>query len=108
MNKYLLILLLMIVTFIPRLIPFVVAKFRKGQDRPRSSLVRRLEFLLKMVPYAALGALIIPGGMGAVPGKPWVSVLGLLVAGVVAFYNKNITFAITASVGAVYLGLLFF
>lgn len=106
MNKVLLIFLLMLVTYIPRLIPFVVVKVGKGESKETSPLILRLEFILKMVPYAALGALIIPGGLSSIPGEPLLSAIGLLVAGVVSFCFKNITLAIAASVGAVYLGLL--
>ena len=51
-----------LVTYVPRLVPFLFA----GQlDLPR--WVRKW---LKFFPYAALGALIFPGILTAVPGRP--------------------------------------
>lgn len=69
---YVLILGMMIVTYLPRLIPFVIIGNKEVPEK--------VEELLSYIPYAALGALIIPGFATAIPGHFRVSLAGILAA----------------------------
>jgi len=64
----LLIIGMMIVTYLPRLIPFLLAskiKFPKG-----------LRSFLRFIPYTTLGALILPGIFSATPQMPIAAIAG--------------------------------
>ena len=109
MNKILLILLMMVVTFIPRLIPFLFTRKEavSTEGHPTSKRTFFIIKVLKSVPYAALGALILPGGIMAIPGHPWISLLGLGGAGILAFWKGHTGLAVGAAVLVTYVGLLF-
>jgi branched-subunit amino acid transport protein len=81
------------VTYIPRLVPFL---FARQLDLP--SWVGRW---LKFFPYAALGALIFPGILEAVPGKPGLAVGAGLLAAVAALFIHNITVVVVLAIAAV-------
>ena len=53
-----------LVTFVPRAIPFIL-----GRDLALPAWIRRW---LSFFPYAALGALIFPGILTIIPGRPWI------------------------------------
>jgi len=82
-NIYLIVLAMMAVTYLPRLFPFLALDEEK--------IPPALKKWLAWLPYAALGALIIPGGLTAIDGPWWISPLGLLIAaGISWFYNNMI------------------
>lgn len=84
-----------LVTYIPRLIPFL---FAGDLELPR--WVRKW---LKFFPYAALGALLFPGILGAVPDKPMLSVGAGALAVICALFIRNITVIVLLAIAAVLL-----
>ena len=99
MNTILLIVGMMSVTFLPRYLPFIAFSRLKP---PR--LVKRL---LRFIPYAALGALILPGATMAVPGYPWAAIAGVVAAIVCSWFRKEIILTVLFSVAATFLVLYF-
>jgi branched-subunit amino acid transport protein len=82
-----------LVTYIPRLVPFLFAR--------RLALPRWVQKWLKFFPYAALGALIFPGILGAVPGKPALAAGAGLLAAICALFIRNITVIVALAIAAV-------
>lgn len=80
-------------TYLPRTVPLLLSG-----DRP---LPMWLERWLKLVPYAALGALIFPGILLVDPGNPWIGIAGGLVAVWVSWKWDNLVFTIVAAFVAV-------
>ncbi len=89
---------MMLVTYIPRAIPFFILSDKR--------LPKALNQFLEYVPYAALGALIIPGALTAVPNAPIVCLIGLSVAVIVSLFKANVIVSVVGSIGIVYLLLL--
>lgn len=109
MNKTLLVVLMMAGTYLPRLIPFLLPRRDSAvQADSGNAGFKLLKRTLASVPYAALGALIIPGTVSAVPGEPMISVVGVIVAGCSAFFLGNPGLAAAMAAAAVYLGLSLF
>ena len=90
-----------LVTFLPRLIPFL---FARQLDMPPW-----IKKWLKFFPYAALGALIFPGILEAVPGKPALAAGAGILAAVCALFIRNITVIVVLAIAVVllfqYIGL---
>ena len=90
-----------LVTFVPRLIPFLFAR--------QLDLPPWIKKWLKFFPYAALGALIFPGILAAVPGKPSLAAGAGVLAAVCALFIRNITVIVVLAIAVVllfqYLGL---
>jgi len=84
------IVLMGVVTYLPRLIPMYLIDV----DR----IPGRLKLFLSFIPYAALGALILPGSISAVSGKPVVSALGIASAVIIAWFNSNIIITVLLTV----------
>jgi branched-subunit amino acid transport protein len=82
-----------LVTYIPRLLPFL---FARQLDLP--PWVRKW---LKFFPYAALGALIFPGILTAVPGRPVLAAGAGILAAVCALFIRNITVIVVLAITAV-------
>lgn len=84
-----------IVTFLPRLLPaFIMEKL---------SIPDWADKWLISIPYAALGALIFPGILEVSPDKPYIAVIGGLVAVIIALYVKNVILVVIGAIGAVFL-----
>ena len=98
MDVFTVIILMMLVTYIPRLMPMYFINMEKIP----SGLKRFLYF----VPYAALGALILPGSINAVSGKPEVSALSIALAVIIAWFNSNIVVTVFLTVIITYILLL--
>lgn len=99
MNSVLFIILGMtLVTYIPRVIPFFMVS-----DKELPKPVRRF---LEYVPYTALGALILPGAITAIPNNPLASVVGIVFAATYSFVRGGIIISVVGSIGIVYLMLL--
>ena len=80
MNYYLLILCMMLVTYIPRMLPSLIT------DRIRFG--KKLKKFLDLVPYTAMAALIFPGVIG-VDEKLWIiGVAGAAVAVALSLIKK--------------------
>jgi branched-subunit amino acid transport protein len=99
MKTILLIIGMMSVTFIPRYLPFIAFSRYKT---PR--LIKRL---LRTLPYAALGTLIFPGAIMAVPGYPIAAVVGIVAAIICSWFRKEIILTVLFSVAATFLVLYF-
>lgn len=93
MNKNIILILgMMVVTYIPRLIPFVLVSERK--------LPNKLKKFLELIPYTALGALIIPGVFSATPQMPQASVIGIGFAFIYSWYKGGIIIPVLGSIMA--------
>lgn len=99
MSVYGLIMGMLLATYLPRLIPFLILS-----DRPLPEYWRKF---LKFIPFTALGALIFPGSVQAVAGEPVVALLGIVAAGICAWFNGGIILSVVVAVGVVGLGLCF-
>jgi branched-subunit amino acid transport protein len=81
-----------VVTFLPRLVPFLLPAAR----RPPRALAR----ILAYVPPAALAALIVPGGFTAAGGNTAASLLALAVAATLARLGAHIGVTLLGAVAA--------
>lgn len=88
---YVLILGMFVVTYLPRMLPFLLVSGKK--------LPKRLEEFLGYIPYTALGALIIPGFLDAIPGHEIVAVAGVVIAFVLSFIKNGIVIPVLGSIG---------
>jgi branched-subunit amino acid transport protein len=97
--KYVVLIALMgLVTYIPRMLPMVLLSGTK--------LPPRLKTFLGYIPYAALGALIFPGILTSTGDVPS-AVCGLAVALVLAIAKLNVMIVVVGGIAAVYLYQLF-
>ena len=94
MSFFLLVLGMTAVTYLPRLLPLTVLQGRR--------LGRRISLFLSYIPYAAIGALVIPGGLNAIEGNPIASVVGLVAALLSAWFFKSFLLTIVVSILSVY------
>jgi len=94
-NLWLLVLLMGIVTFIPRILPLT---FLNNMRLPRF-----LNSFLRFVPFAALGALIFPGILTST-GNTTSALVGGTVSLLLAFKRVNITLVVFGGILGAYLG----
>ncbi|MBD8067617.1 AzlD domain-containing protein [Bacillus sp. PS06] len=78
-----------IVTYVPRMLPFVALS---GVRLPAF-----LQGVLKNVPYATLGALIIPG-IFTINEDIWFGIIGAGVAFAVAYLGANVIFVVLSAI----------
>lgn len=83
---------MMVVTWVPRFLPLMLSR-----DVPMPRWLRRW---LSGFPYAALGALIFPGILGAIPDAPLVALGAGLVALVAALKAKSPVIPVLAAIAA--------
>lgn len=83
------------VTYLPRLLPFILVA--------KTPLSRFWKRFLVCIPYTALGALIIPGVYQAIPGEPVAAILGIGAAVVCAWFGKGLIGPVLAAIAVVYL-----
>lgn len=83
---------MMLVTWVPRFLPLLLAR-----DIPLPRWVRRW---LSGFPYAALGALIFPGILGAIPDAPLVAVGAGAVALLLSLMLKSPVIPVLAAIAA--------
>jgi len=88
-----------IVTYIPRMLPLVVLN---GVKMPPF-----LQGVLKNVPYATLGALIVPG-IFFINEDIWFGVIGLLSAFIAAWVGANVIIVVLMSIVALFVYSFFF
>ncbi|MBT2640651.1 AzlD domain-containing protein [Bacillus sp. ISL-41] len=88
-----------IVTYIPRMLPFVM--FR-GKELPPF-----LQGVLKNVPYATLGALIFPAIL-FIQEDIWYGLIGATAAFIVAFMGANVIVVVIGSISVLTLYSYFF
>lgn len=99
MNNYkLLIIGMMVVTYIPRLIPFVLAS--------KIQLPNKLRRFLRTIPYTALGALIIPGIFTATPEMPIAALAGAVFAFLYGGFKGGIIIPVLGAITTTFLVLL--
>lgn len=99
MNKILLLILgMMLVTYIPRLLPFVIVS--------KQNLPQGIRKFLLFIPTTALGALIIPGVFSAIPEKPAASLVGIGFACIYAWFKGGIIIPVLGSIAAAFLILI--
>ena len=85
------------VTYGPRLLPFLFFS--------NTPIPERVDAFLKCIPVAAIGALIIPGVMGATPEFPQAALLGIGFTAVYGLFKGGIIVPVLGSVGVTYLAL---
>ena len=90
---------MMLVTYIPRVLPFYLIH---NKDLPK-----RLKRFLSYIPVTALGALIVPGALFSIEGYPWIGISGFVCAVLVAYFKGGIMLTIIGSIALVF-GLLSF
>ena len=78
-----------LVTYIPRMLPFVLFK---GKE-----LSPFIQGVLKNVPYATLGALIFPGIL-LFQKDIWYGILGAAAALITAFFGANVIIVVLGSI----------
>jgi branched-subunit amino acid transport protein len=88
-----------VVTYIPRMLPFVL--FR-GKELPQF-----LQGILRNVPYATLGALIFPG-IFFIQEDIWYGILGATAAFIIAYLGANVIVVVLGSIAALSVYSFFF
>ncbi len=91
MNHKLILFGTMIVTMLPRILPFFMFDAKK--------LPAWMQDFLAFIPFTVLGALILPGGLSGLAGHPWASGFCLLIAALIAWLHKGILSPIIGAVG---------
>lgn len=86
------------VTYLPRLMPFLLLT--------RRPIPRRLNAFLRCIPAAALGALIIPGALQATPEAPLAAIAGMGFTLVYGFVRGGMIIPVLGSVAVTYLVLM--
>ena len=89
---------MMLVTYLPRLVPFLLLKEDKLPPQ-----VRRF---LDLLPVCALGALLVPDIIYAVPDRPLAALGGCAAAALVASLKGGMTLSVLCGVAGTYLLLL--
>ncbi|HHY74476.1 MAG TPA: AzlD domain-containing protein [Bacillus bacterium] len=87
-----------IVTYFPRMLPLVALN---GKKMPPF-----LQAVLSNVPFAALGALIVPG-IFLINENIWYGVIGATVAFLVAFLGANVIIVVMSSIAVLTMFSLF-
>jgi branched-subunit amino acid transport protein len=98
MNYLPLILGMVVVTYLPRMLPLTLLKNVK--------LPRSIERFLTVLPAAALGALIVPGVYTAIPESPVIAVVAVCVAGAASLLRGGMIVGVIAGVATAFLLLL--
>ena len=89
---------MMIVTYLPRVIPFFMTGTRQ--------LSERFNKFLSYIPPTALGALILPGVFEAIPERPIAGIIGLLFAIGYSWYKGGIIVSVIGSIVITYIILI--
>ncbi|MDD9301641.1 MAG: AzlD domain-containing protein [Desulfobacter sp.] len=89
-----------LVTYGPRLVPFLFFS--------RIKIPLAVDGFLKSIPVAAIGALIVPGVLTATPDLPQAALWGMGFTLVYGVFRGGIIIPVLGSVGMTYLVLTFF
>ena len=84
-----------LVTYVPRMLPFVLI------DKMRFS--PRMERFLRLIPYTAMAALIFPGVLSVDATRPWVGLLGGAAAAVLGLRKRSAIVCVLAAIAVVFL-----
>jgi branched-subunit amino acid transport protein len=87
------------VTYIPRLLPFVILDGKH--------ISGRIDMFLRCIPAAAIGALIIPGVFESIPQMPLAVVPGMVFTAVFGLWRGGIIIPVTGAVFITYCVLLY-
>jgi len=87
------------VTYVPRLMPFLLMTNKK--------IPKRLDAFLKCIPVAAIGALIIPGVFSATPDMPMAAASGMVFTMIIGLWRGGIIVPVLGSVAVTCLILFF-
>ena len=79
-----------VVTYVPRLLPLVL--------RQRAQTPPWVTRTLQLLPFTAIGALLIPDGLKAVSGDVLLSVIGLAVAALATWLTRQPFIAVVGAV----------
>lgn len=83
------------VTYLPRALPAVIVdKLRFGP---------RAEKFLKLIPYTAMAALVVPGIFTVDAARPEIGIIGGLVAGILAWWKLPMMLCVIAAIAADFL-----
>ncbi|WP_179124088.1 AzlD domain-containing protein [Marinococcus halophilus] len=98
MNMLLLIIGMGVITYVTRVVPF----FSLNIER----LPLPIQQALQLIPYAALGAMLLPGALHS-PPDTWFGLLGLCTAFLIAFLGGKFIAIICGTVGLLSLAAFF-
>jgi len=99
MSKIMVLILgMMLVTYLPRVLSFYIVQ--------RLNFSPQIKKSLTYIPYAALGAMIIPDGFTAIEGHPFISVLSLCVVIILSSIKESLFLSVVGSVLFAYILLL--
>lgn len=100
MKGYLLLIVgMMLVTYIPRLLPLITLS-----KKPISSMFKRV---LTYIPYTALSALIVRGIIQAPDGRYEIVFIGIAVAAFVSWIKGSMVLSVLSSIVATFLLMLY-
>lgn len=100
MKGYLLLILgMMLVTYIPRLLPLITLS-----KKPLSPFFKRV---LTYIPYTALSALIVKGIMQAPDGRYEIVFIGISVAALISWIKGSMVLSVLTSIIATFLLMLY-
>ncbi|AFL99258.1 MULTISPECIES: AzlD domain-containing protein [Desulfitobacterium] len=98
MKSYLLLITgMMVVTYLPRLLPLLIMT-----GRPLPPVLKRF---LRYIPYTALSALIIRGIMQSGPDMRLATVVGILAAGICSWLRGSLVLSVLISIIAAFIVL---
>lgn len=89
-NIFYVIIGMMVVTYLPRLLPFIFLE--------KIKLPPKVHRVLTFIPYTALGALIIPGIFTATPSMPIAAISGGVFALVYSWFKGGIIIPILGAI----------
>jgi len=96
MKSYLLLITgMMVVTYLPRLLPLLIMT-----GRPLPPVLKRF---LQYIPYTALSALIVRGIMQSSPDMRLATVGGIIAAGICSWLKGSLVLSVLISIIAAYL-----
>lgn len=94
LRLWLMILGMLAVTYIPRALPAVFAE--------KMHFSGRMEKFLKLIPYTAMTAMIVPG-IFTVDANPLVGLAGALTAGILAWRRRSVMVCVLSAIAVVFL-----
>ncbi len=86
-----------VVTYTPRLLPFLFLS--------NKIIHTRVDAFLKCIPATAIGALIIPGVLSATPDMPLAAIAGMIFTLIAGLWRGGIIIPVLGSVAVTYLVL---
>lgn len=91
---------LAVVSFFPRFLPFKLLE--------NINFSKRTSLILKCIPFAAIGALVLPDVVNAIPDNSLASLVGGVSAILFSFFFKNYLYVVIGSIIVSYFSILFF